>query len=155
MPNPTCMCVVQRTGELCGNRARYSNFAGDVVCGNHTRSRSKQNQRDLLLTTTIYTTDNNTDNYCCICQVRCDKEYADVMRTRCCGHYFHTYCLDAWIQSKQPSSNTCPLCRDVIPPDIKHGLDIALRSGSHLNNYTKNMMQSLRRNLLFEEFIYV
>ena len=144
----TCMCVVKRTGRVCGNRARYSNFAGDMVCGNHTRSRPHKRKRNSVL----------QQDRCCICQavvdLKSEHDDAVAVRARCCGNVFHTYCLDAWIKSGHPSSHTCPLCRRVMSPDIKHRLDFAIRNESG-RCYTQNMIRSVRRNLLFEEFIYV
>jgi hypothetical protein len=108
-----CMCIVKRTGRLCGNRARYDNFFGDRVCGNHTRSTALKKQQA------------PSECECCICQTDIRDREAHI-KTHC-GHDFHTHCLDAWIKSGQPSSHACPLCRRDVSYD-KLRLDFILRS---------------------------
>lgn len=48
---------------------------------------------------------------CSICFENDDCEY---YKTRC-EHDFHTSCLDSWLKE----SNTCPICRVLIPIDIE------------------------------------
>ncbi len=102
-----CPCVVKRTGKPCTNRARYSNFFGDTVCGHHTRSKRRPAAK----------VETQMVSCCAICQN--DVEQAAVID---CGHHFHKECLETWIHAGHPASQSCPLCRHTLPPVYEFSL---------------------------------
>jgi len=46
-----------------------------------------------------------------------EEEHNRCVRTRSCGHIFHTMCLQKWISEQQ--KNTCPMCRGVFFPPTR------------------------------------
>lgn len=53
------------------------------------------------------TINNVIDNECIICYEK--MEYG-IIRTPC-NHYFHTECLNKWLESNKRDNKNCPICR--------------------------------------------